>query len=353
MAKIGVCVKNLTSGGAEKQAVLLANVMSSYHDVDFIILNSEKVHVKYLDMLLPAVRLVKFSGDIKDRYSQYKEYIRTSAPDLIFSYLTAANYYSVKASRGTSTKVVTGIRNSRLPLKKHIVDAILHRFYAVASVCNCESGRKHFGRTGFKRSKIEVIPNCFAEIEDYEKHPSSQIVKVITVGRFVAQKDYPTAIKAFALAAERNKNLRFTIIGYGELEKQIRDLVHREGIEAITDIKINSSRIADELRDSDIYLSTSLFEGISNSIMEGMNANLPIVATNVGDNEALVADGVNGYLTSKGDYQKISQYILELADDAQLRERMGRKSKEALIAKYTSEKFASHYNRLISKLLGR
>lgn len=50
---------------------------------------------------------------------------------------------------------------------------------------------------------------------------------------------------------------------------------------------------------ADIYLSTSLFEGTSNSIMEAMNADLPIVATNVGDNGLLVKNEINGFLCGK------------------------------------------------------
>ena len=49
MPRIGICVKNLTSGGAEKQAVLLANTLVPEHSVAFIIVNGEKVHEKYLN----------------------------------------------------------------------------------------------------------------------------------------------------------------------------------------------------------------------------------------------------------------------------------------------------------------
>lgn len=351
MAKIGICVKNLTSGGAEKQAVLLANALVASHDVDFIILNGGKIHDKYVDMLDSRVRLVKFTGERKERLTRYRDYVREEAPALIFSYLTAANYYSIKASRGTSTKVVTGIRNSRLPLAKHLADAVMNRWCAVASVCNCESGKRHFARTGFRGSKIAVIPNCFENIDGSVEHGTRDIVKVITVGRFVAQKDYRTAIKAVAGAYRANRDIRFTIIGYGELESSVRQWVREEGIDDITEILINSDRIADELRDADIYLSTSLFEGISNSIMEGMNANLPVVATAVGDNDMLVKPGVNGYLTDKGDSRALAAHIAHLAADRELRQQMGRKSKELLSAGFNADIFARRYNELITKLL--
>jgi glycosyltransferase involved in cell wall biosynthesis len=58
-------------------------------------------------------------------------------------------------------------------------------------------------------------------------------------------------------------------------------------------IFINPANIPDILNECDIYLSTSLFEGLSNSIMEAMVAGLPVIATDVGDNKYLVKDGFN------------------------------------------------------------
>ncbi|MDE6346799.1 MAG: glycosyltransferase family 4 protein [Muribaculaceae bacterium] len=353
MPKIGICVKNLTSGGAEKQAVLLANSLAPCHQVAFIILNGGKVHQKYIEMLSPEVNIVKFGGGRRERIAQYRRYVKTTSPDLIFSYLTAANFYSVMAARGTSTKVITGLRNSKLPLSKHIADALLSRWGAAACVCNCESGKRHFAATGFKGSRIEVIPNCFDPIDDYREKPVRDTVNVITVGRFVAQKDYRTAVKAVAEASRKCPQLRFTIIGYGELENQVRGWVDEEKIGGITRILINSDRIADELRDADIYLSTSLFEGISNSIMEGMNADMPVVATPVGDNEALVKDGVNGYIDAVGDYAAMGRHIAALADDIALRRDMGRRSKELLNENFTKALFAGRYNSLITKILDK
>lgn len=72
------------------------------------------------------------------------------------------------------------------------------------------------------------------------------------------------------------------------METQVRKWIRQYVIDDITTIYINPNNIAELLDQADIYISTSLFEGTSNSIMEAMNADLPIVATNVGDNGQLV-----------------------------------------------------------------
>ena len=64
------------------------------------------------------------------------------------------------------------------------------------------------------------------------------------------------------------------------LEAQIREWVELYGIKDRTDIHIKPNNVSELERNADIYISTSLFEGTSNSIMEALNWSLPVVATN-------------------------------------------------------------------------
>ena len=97
------------------------------------------------------------------------------------------------------------------------------------------------------------------------------------------------------------------------------------------------------LDEADIYLSTSLFEGTSNSIMEGMNADLPIIATNVGDNGYLVEHEVNGLLCEVGDFKRISQYLIRLVKNVEERIVKGKQSKQKLLKDYSMEQFRQRY----------
>ena len=103
---------------------------------------------------------------------------------------------------------------------------------------------------------------------------------------------------SFKLLKEKFKaqKFKYLIIGYGPLENEIRSLADELNIADDLEILINPPDIPDILRESDIFLSTSLFEGVSNAIMEAMVAGLPIVATEVGDNKYLIKNSFNGYL---------------------------------------------------------
>ena len=342
---IAIFVKNLTSGGAEKQAVLLAKVLSSDHDVHFVVFNAAKTHRKYLDMILemPQINLALFNGGHLSRFHQFCSYIKENKIEIIFSYLTAANLYACLAGFITKAKVVTGLRNAELPTRKLIVDRFLTNHMAALTIANSYSGKENFIMRGFKEKKVHVVPNCFSDITPYSLKKDSETTIIITVGRFVEQKDYLTAIRSVAKVYQENPNIHFCIIGYGNLEKEIRDWIKQEGIADITNILINPDDISTHLSNADIYLSTSLYEGTSNSIMEGMNANLPIVATNVGDNVYLVKEGRNGFLTEKKDVAALARAINILIADKDKQRQFGMYSKSLLLENYSTITFRNRY----------
>lgn len=346
---IAIFVKNLTSGGAEKQSVLLARALADDYCVHYIIFNEAKIHKKYLDMLKEDTRIyVKaFNGGRLSRFRSLVQYLSDNNISAIFSYLTAANMYASIAGKLARVQVFTGLRNAQLPLVKKIADRFLTNHLARLTVTNCFSGKINFVSQGFYEQKILVIPNCFENIKPYTNKSLKDTVHIITVGRFVPQKDYETAIQAISELRKTCANIAFDIVGYGDLEPKIQNWVKLYQVDDITTIYINPDNIPELLDRSDIYLSTSLFEGTSNSIMEGMNADLPIVATQVGDNDQLVTEGFNGYLCTTREYMAIAEKLKILVMNSELRIRMGKNSKERLRSEYSVEIFREKYKALL------
>ena len=120
------------------------------------------------------------------------------------------------------------------------------------------------------------------------------------------------------------------------------------GLESTCKIFINPDNIPELLDAADIYLSTSLIEGTSNSIMEAMNASLPIVATNVGDNPYLVEEGRNGFLLAPGDVTGLAHKMEELTKNALLRLQFGKESLNILRYNYSAEAFRNNYLKIIA-----
>lgn len=349
MKKIAIVLKNLTRGGAEKQSILLARALANEYIIHYVILNGYKVNENYLALLHSDSRIVvhSFTGNLIHRIKQFYCCIRELSPYAIFSYLTMANLVAAVVGRLCGCgRIYTGLRNARLPWIKLVADRFICNHLATYAISNSLSGIDYFAYRGFKIEKMTAISNCYEDIVPYTQKTPHGEIRIITVGRFVKQKDYKTAIKAIA-ALNCPQKIRFIIIGFGELEPQIRKWVREEGIDNNTEIMINPDHIPTILRDADIYLSTSLFEGMSNAIMEAMNADLPVVCTDVGDNNKLVVDGQNGYLCTVGDWKDLTDRTRDLILHEEKRIAFGKRSKEILERYYDVEIFRTKYLKLL------
>lgn len=194
-----------------------------------------------------------------------------------------------------------------------------------------------------------VIPNCFPNVLKVKSRPAKEIVKIITVGRFDEAKDYRTAILSIKELRKSCSNFLFQIVGYGKLEHQIRRWIDDNDLAGDIALLINPKNVSELLDESDVYLTTSAYEGTSNSIMEAMNASLPIVATNVGDNDRIIIDGVNGFLHKVGDYTRIAESVSILVKDHKLRCEFGSRGNEMLEKNYSFERFKESYIQLINQ----
>lgn len=352
MDNIAIFVSTLGSGGAEKQAALLASVLSKHYNVHFVALYGDSETSDFVVSILKKseVNVYPLVGSQSKKFKEYASILRSNNVVCSFNYLTKCDFWgAIIAKRCGVKKVYNGIRNSKLDGYKNFLEWISHNFIASGTIFNCYSGEKAFRRKGFRESKCITIPNCFPNISAPLEKTDKGIVRIITVARFHPQKDYETAIKTIALLKKTCKNFVFDLCGYGVLEEQIRGWVKQYDIEDVVEFHIHPNNIPELLRQADIYISTSLFEGTSNSIMEAMNWCLPVVCTNVGDNDKLVLEGENGYLTEIGDAEQLATKLKTLITDRELRQRMGLKSNWHLRENYSMEVFEERYLRVIQK----
>lgn len=347
MKKVSILVSTIDSGGAEKQAVLLASQLSKHTDVNLIVLyGNHPEYKRNVDLLVgSSVKTHKLFGNILLKMKQIKIILEESKTEVLLNYLTMPNLVGSLVGRMCGIRVYNGIRNSRMPKSKLLMEKIAHNLWATGTIYNCYSGADYFSNHGFRSKKNIVIPNCFPNIEKPVVRTDNKVKTIITVGRFDPQKDYRTLIESVAKLARND--FRLCIVGYGVLEEEIRGWVKEFDIKDKTDIYIKPNNVPELERNADIYISTSLFEGTSNSIMEALNWSLPVVATNVGDNNHLVIDGENGFLHTVGDVEGLAASLCQLLDSTELRNQMGQRGNWNLRVNYSMEAFEKRYMALI------
>lgn len=347
---IAILIPTINAGGAEKQASLLATILSKRYNVCIILYSGEQdtnaTNVKRLEDA--NIRILKLIGGTIAKAKELKSILVNENIEFLFNYLTKPNVIGAIVGKKTGVKCIyNGIRNSRIDWWKLILERLAHNHYATATIYNCYSGEVYFSSKGLKEGKGIVIPNCFPNIAEPIIREDKEIKHIVTVGRFVPQKDYKTIIRTIAELKKLRNDFVMDIIGYGDEEQNIRMWIKEFSVEDYVNIHIRPDNVQDIVRAADIYLSTSLFEGTSNSIMEALNWSLPVVATNVGDNDHLVIDGKNGYLHPIGDAEGMAQSLSRLLDSIELRNRFGYESNQNLRNNYSVDIFEERYLKLI------
>jgi L-malate glycosyltransferase len=138
-----------------------------------------------------------------------------------------------------------------------------------------------------------------------------------------------TAVRAFSRAAQRDPHLYLLLGGAGSLAPQIEQAILES--DALARIKrfgsTENAEIGKLLAESDVYLSASLSDGTSISLLEAMATGLPVVITDIPCNREWVDAGDGGYLAPAGDSASFADALLALACDAEARARMGERNR--------------------------
>ena len=149
----------------------------------------------------------------------------------------------------------------------------------------------------------------------------SDLFVVGTVGRLQAVKDQVSLIGAFSRLVRESSaarsRLRLVIVGEGPVRAQLEEAIRREGLAGIAWLAGERDDVAELMQCFDLFVLSSLSEGISNTILEAMSTALPVIATRVGGNAELVVDGVTGAMVPSADpvalATAIGSYLLQPA----------------------------------------
>lgn len=350
---IAILIPTLKAGGAEKQAVLLGSQLAKKCNVHIILLSGEtEIAFPNIAEIIENsnINLHKIKGGTLKKLNELKKTLKENNINVLFNYLTKPNFVGSFIARKAGVKqIYNGIRSSRVEWWKLVLEYIAHNYLATGTIYNSYSGEEYFSSKGLKKEKAIVIPNCFSDIADPIVREERDVKHIVTVGRFVPDKDYNTIIRTIAELKELRNDFVIDIIGYGIEEQNIRNWIKEYGVEEYTNMYIRPDNVQEIVCNADIYLSTSLFEGTSNSVMEALNWSLPVVATNVGDNDHLVIDGVNGTLHPIGDAKGMAQAISTLLNSVELRNEYGAKGNQNLRDNYSMDIFEKNYLNIIEQ----
>jgi len=143
-----------------------------------------------------------------------------------------------------------------------------------------------------------------------------------TVGRLSDQKDPTTFVRAAAAVAAEIPEARFVMVGHGPLRSQVERLIGDLGLGdrfLLTGVRADIAAI---LRSFDVFLLTSLWEGMPLVIPQAMACRVPVVASTADGNRELIRDGQNGLLAPPSSPEQFARGVVRLLREKDLRDRL-------------------------------
>lgn len=356
MVKIGLFIRSLNKGGAENQSIKLTKVLLDKYDVRLIVLFKEGELILRANEELNEKNLIfiEGSGYLSKVYYFYK-YLKKEDFDYLFCYLPSNNIIGVLVGKIAMVNFVFGgLRGSKIKsnnIKMNFQKIILN-FFATSVISNSFKAKDTYSAFGIKKDKIHVIHNGIEVTQDFLVRQEKDVVNILSVGRFVNEKDYVTALLSIKKVIElKGKDFEFsyTIVGYGEEESKIRSLIIQFDLIDYVKVIINPQNIEQYYSNADIFLITSKSEGMPNVIMEAMSFSLPVVTTDAGDASYLIRSGENGFVCPVGNEKLIAKYLIYLIMSYKLRNSFGKKGFEILSNEFSLEKMGQKYETIIKK----
>jgi glycosyltransferase involved in cell wall biosynthesis len=185
-----------------------------------------------------------------------------------------------------------------------------------------------------------------------EERREDRPLHVGTVGRFVAVKDHALFLETAALIARRNQRVRFSLLGDGPLRECLRERAQALGIAQLVEFHEPVLDPTPFYRSLDLYLNTSLREGIPLSILEAMACGRAVVAPRVGGIPEIVTGDAEGLLVASRRPEDFAAACLGLLADPARRSAMGRAARERVRTAFSDGAMAEKYAALYDACLG-
>jgi glycosyltransferase involved in cell wall biosynthesis len=280
-------------------------------------------------------------------YSEFKR----ARPEVVHCHNATAAIIGALPARLAGAKSIVVTRHGLVPppyaLRRELKFAVASR-WCDCIVAVCEQARRNLMAAPFAaRGKIVHIYNA---VPTFHRNGTPPPVKsgftLLHVARLSPAKDQATLVRAFALAKDRVPDLRLWIVGDGPLRSKLESMAQEIGLRGSVTFFGEQADVAPFFAAADLFVLSSVTEGVPVSLLEAMSAGLPAIVTDVGgmaevarlsgatviappSNPAALADAIRKVAQSRSELPRLRELVLQ-----------------CYLANFTLERMANEYMRL-------
>ena len=304
----------LAGGGSERVLTLLANyfatrgynvtILSRVHHTNHYFV-SKDVNIIYLETKHHLSFIVKA-----------RKYIKQVKASNVISFEYFYNMCASIACWGLGVNLIVSERNDpkrvggSMPKKQ--IRNFLYRFVD-SLICQTDDAKKFFPDYIQKKSAVILNPLSDKIPDAFTGERTHMIVNFCRLNK---QKNIPLLIDSFEEFISTHDDYKLCIYGDGPEKDSIERLILRKGLSEKVFLKGNTPNVLDIVKDCMMFVSTSDYEGLSNSMLEAMAVGLPVICTDCPCGGArMVIDGNNGVLTQVGNKEQLVVAMKRFAED--------------------------------------
>lgn len=283
MKNIAILVPTLNKGGAERVAANLSLEFSKYYNVYVIVNDGSNITYPYrgelIDLKLPPskgiigkiltmLKRIKRVRNVKKKYNI----------DYSISHTPASNYINIFSRQ--NDKIFTYVHNMIVPSLKNKIREKIYARLSDKMICVSKCVENNMiVNFGIKSEKLLTVYNFCGKIDlcDIKKNDSKKYI--VNMGRLSNPKGHWHLIRAFKKVVEVNPNIQLKIIGDGELKEELINLINKLELQQNVELTGFIKNPFKELQKCDIYVSSSLTEGLPMALVEAGMCKLPIIST--------------------------------------------------------------------------
>lgn len=346
----------LQTGGLERLLVDFAR----FHDrkkfeLQFVALSGDGQPAADIRATGCSARVLNESLKIRKLRSivQLVRHLKAHRPQIVHTHNTYAHFYGAIAAKLAGVPVVINTQHGqgcgsswKAEWQFRIANRLTRRVVGVSHDTTKLCTHQDPG----SRGKLTTIWNGI-NLERFNYHSPKQTPTAICVARLSPLKDLPTLLRAVCLVLPHVPDFRLRIVGDGPERSNLTSLIDELNIRPHVELLGERHDVPELLADSGFFVSSSLSEGISLTLLEAMAVGLPVVTTAIGGNPEVVLDGQTGRLAPAGDPTALARAIVELCGERDLWPAMGTLGRQRVEQNFEIRQMVHSYESLYEGLL--
>ena len=355
-------VENLEVGGLERLAVdlALAQQAAGHWCAMYCLFGAGPLRADLDRAGIPVIEFHKEHHSKAAVVWAMARQLRRDRPDILHGHNPAVHHFAAVAGRIAGVPVCMNTRHSALsstgvPYQEKYFRWVEPWTHHV--VCVCDWVRRQLEpRLNYPASKYSVVVNGIP-LEPFMANPASPgsaapRIRFGTIGRLVPAKGHSVLIDAFARIAGRLPQADLRIFGYGPLEGEMREQIRRLEMDGRIILEGRTSDPSRALASLDVFVFSSVNEGLPLVILEAMAAGLPIVATRVGGIPEVAPETLFPWYADPGNAEQLADAMLRAAESTELAA-IGCEARRIATASYGVDGMNHNYERLYERLRGK